>query len=104
MRIIIATFLRDSEGDFDYAALLFSLFLAFCISGMVFGLYKAFRTGGILLAWSLYYGGSGRVYIERKKNPGGFWCACCLYCLAILLLGYLTVGVCFGLLRGNAVR
>ena len=96
---MIAAFLKSVEGDFDYPAALFSAFLIFAIAATALGLYRAFKTGRILLAWGFTFGGSGQFYVEREKNPAGFWAVVALYCLGIPLLCLLTVGICFALFR-----
>jgi hypothetical protein len=70
---MIAAFLKTFDGDFNYPALMLSLFLVFGISGMLWGLWGAIRTGRILFAWGSKYGGSGQFFVEQKRNPSGFW-------------------------------
>jgi hypothetical protein len=96
---MIAAFLKNVDGDFDYPTALFSAFLIFAISGTAWGLYRALKTGRILFAWGSTFGGSGQFYVEREKNSTGFWVVVALYCLAISLLCFLTVGICFALFR-----
>jgi hypothetical protein len=99
---MIATFLKDDDGDFNYPAGMMSLFLLFCISGMVIGLIRAFKAGRILFAWGSTFGGSVRFYVERQKNPTGFWAVATLYGLAMMLLFTLIIVICFGFLRKSA--
>ena len=96
---MIAAFLKTDDGDFDYPAAMMSAFLIFAVAGMAWGLYRAFMTGRILFAWGSTFGGSGQFYVEREKNPTGFWVVVALYCLAMPLLCFLTVGICFALFR-----
>jgi len=69
---MIATFLKNADGQFDYVAVLVSAFMIFAIGGTTYGIYRGFQTGRILFSWGFTYGGSGQFYVEREKNPSGF--------------------------------
>ena len=99
---MIAAFLKNADGDFDYPAAMFSAFLIFVISIVAFELYRAFKTGRILFAWGFTFGGSGQFYVEREKNPTAFWMVVTLYCLAMPLLCFLTIGICLAIFRKPA--
>ena len=99
---MIAAFLKNVDGDFDYPAAMFSLFLIFCISGMIIGLYRAFHTGRILFSWTPRTARTIEFYVEREKNPSGFWLMVIVYCLCILLFIFFTIGICFGFFRKSA--
>ena len=99
---MIAAFLKNVDGDFNYPAAMFSLFLLFCIAGMFLGLYKAFRTGKILFSWTPRTAKTIEFYVKREKNRAGFWLVFALYCLGILLFISLIIVMCFGLLRQSA--
>jgi hypothetical protein len=92
-------FLRNSDGDFDYAAALISAFFAFVIVGSIREIYRAHKYGRILLAWSFTYGGSGQCLIYRKEKPGWFWLVYALYYLSIVFMSAIVICFCFGLLR-----
>jgi hypothetical protein len=96
---MLAAFLKNSDGDFDYPAAMLSLFFVFAVSGTLCGFFRAFKTGRILFSWSFKYGGSGQFYVDKKGNPSGFWLVFTLYCLGIILLIASIIVVCFGLLR-----
>lgn len=95
----MTAFLKDADGSFDYAAAMFSLFLVFCIVGVSIELCRCIGRGRILVSYRFTYGGSGRFFVERSKNPIGFWFVYCLYCLGILLLITLILTICFGWLQ-----
>ena len=90
---MISAFLKSGDRDFDYPAAMLSVFLLFVISGMTWGLYRAFKTDRILFAWGSKFGGSGQFYVARETNPIGFWVVVALYFIAILLLCFLAVGI-----------
>jgi len=99
---MIATFLKNGDGDFDYPVALFSLFITFCIVGTILALYRAFHTGRILFSWTPLTAKTIEFYVEREKNPAGFWFLAILYSFGILLFITLIVVMCFGLLRKTA--
>jgi hypothetical protein len=99
---MIAAFLKNVDGDFDYPAAMLSLFLLFCITGMFFGLYRAFHTGRILFVWTPRTAKTIKFYVEREKNALGFWLMVALYCFCISLQIFMIIAICFGLLRKSA--
>jgi len=99
---MIASFLKNVDGDFDYPAASFSLFIVFCIAGIILALYKAFHTGRILFSWTPRTAKTIKFYVEREKNPAGFWFLAILYSFCILIFITLIVVMCFGLLKKSA--
>ena len=97
---MIAAFLKSTEGGFDYPAALFSAFVIFPLSWSFCELYRAFKTGRILVSVGSKCTGSGQLYVARETNPIAFWVVVALYCLVFIpLMSILTVGICFGLFR-----
>ena len=97
---MIAAFLKNVDGDFNYPAAAMSLFLLCSIAACVVELRRCVRRDRILFAWSLPpYGDSGRFWIERETHPFGFWFVYVLYCLSIIIVASLILVICFGLLR-----
>jgi hypothetical protein len=99
---MIAAFLKNADVHFDYPVALFSLFFCFCIAGIGLALYRAFHTGRILFSWTPRTAKSTEFYVERERNPAGFWFLAMLYSFCILLFVTLIVVMCFGLLRKTA--
>jgi len=98
MNFVIATFLRTPEGEFNYPAALFSLLFGFFIFGGILALIQAFKTGRILVSLAGPRGGNfGKFYVERQKNPFGFWFVVAVYCFGMLVMTSLVIGFCFDL-------
>jgi hypothetical protein len=96
---MIAAFLKNADGNFDYPAALFCLFLTLATAGLIRELCRSLRRGSILVSYGLAYGGSGQFLVDRNKNPVRFWFMYVLYCFGVLLFVSLIVALCFGLLR-----
>jgi hypothetical protein len=99
---MIAVFLRNVDGGFDYPVALLSLFIIFWIPGLVLRIYEGIRTGRILSPWSRGTHVTIGIWVEREKNPGGFWFLVAFYSFDILLFVALVVVISFGLLRNTA--
>jgi hypothetical protein len=99
---MIAAFLKNVDGDFDYPAATLATFMLFCIAGVLIGLYRAFHTGRILFSWTPRTAKTIEFYVEREKNALGFWLMVTLYCFGILVFIFLIIGICLGLFRQSA--
>jgi hypothetical protein len=81
---MIAAFLKNDDGDFNYPVAMFSAFLLFVISLTILQLRRALYTGRI---WFTYgYMGSSRFWIYREKNPFAFWFVFTICCLVYYLV------------------
>ncbi|HEY4952534.1 MAG TPA: hypothetical protein VII71_04010 [Verrucomicrobiae bacterium] len=99
---MIAAFLKNVDGDFDYPAAMLAAFMLFCIAGMLIGLYRAFHTGRILFSWTPRTAKTIEFYVEREKNALRFWLMVTLYCFCISVFIFLIIGIGFGLFRKSA--
>jgi hypothetical protein len=90
---MIAAFLKTADGDFDSGALYASVFFVAIISLEVWILYGALKKGRIPFG---YAGKMGSViwYIERQKNPLGYWCVFSLFCGVIALFVFAIYARC----------
>jgi len=95
---MIASFLRQADGDFDYAACVMSLTLAAGAAGIALQLRRALRTGHI---WSTSPEGSSSQdrYVQREMNAVQFWMLFTIYGIGMLLMMALATGIVFGIFR-----
>jgi hypothetical protein len=96
---MIAAFLKNADGEFDYPVLMLGSFFAFCCWGVAWELRRAWKTGRIFCCFTFEYADPVEFYVQRETNPFKFWLVFALYCLGILLIGLLCFAFCFGLLR-----
>jgi len=93
---MIAAFLRNQDGDFEYG----SAFGAFLFAGLA-ALY-AWIPYGALKRYRIPFGFSGRYFqsrtywLEREKNPGWFWFAFVAYSLMISFCVWTAYALCTG--------
>ena len=93
---MIAAFLKNDDGDFNYPAAMMSVLLFLGIAWDVTHLCKSLTTGRILFGVTHV----SRVrWIERKNTSMGFWTAFTIHCFGLLLFCSLIIVICFGLLR-----
>jgi hypothetical protein len=94
---MIAAFLKTDDGDFNYPALLGSLFLASVILYSVLQVRRALCKGDILFTAGSH--GARCTKIERAKSPTGFWCVFAIYCVSSLIFSFILIAICFGWFR-----
>ena len=91
---MFAAFLKTADGEFDSGALYASLFFVAIISVELWILYGALKKGRIPIGsgW-----GSPVIWIERQKNPFGYWLVFALFCGVIAILMFAIYARCSGL-------
>jgi hypothetical protein len=95
--LIIAFFLKNDDGYFNYPAAMAALFFLFLICWVTLQLYKALKNGSIL--FGIRSRGIPIKLIRREFHPIQFWGVFAFYCLNILLYIILIIVICFGLMR-----
>jgi hypothetical protein len=93
---MIAAFLKNDDGNFNYPAALVSGFFIVLIAWQIIHLCKSLKNGRVLF-------GVPRIsrvkWIERENNPARFWTAFTIHCLGLLLICWLIIVILFGFLR-----
>jgi hypothetical protein len=95
-----ATFFKNIDGDFDYGAIIasFIFLVLICVYSWIF--YRGFKDGRF--PYGLGRVGSPICYVEREKNPLGFWFVFVLYCLMVAFCFFMIVAMCFGVFQKPA--
>jgi hypothetical protein len=95
-KFMIAAFLKDDDGNFNYPAALVSAFFILLIAWQIIHLCKSLKNGRVLFGLPRI----SRVrWIERANNPASFWAAFTMHCFGLLLFIWLISVISFGLLR-----
>jgi hypothetical protein len=92
---MFAAFLKTADGEFDSGALYASLFFVAIICLEVWILYRALKKGRIPIGAGRW--GSPVIWIERQKNPSGYWFVFALFCSVIALFVFAIYARCSGL-------
>jgi hypothetical protein len=77
-----AAFLKTADGDFDIGGLIMLLLGAWFALGVPFILLRFVRTRRIPFGYAGKMG-SVIIWVERAKNPIGFWVVFAVWCLLV---------------------
>lgn len=87
---MIAAFLRAQDGDFAYGPAFGALLFLGLTGWTIWLLMRALKKGNIPFGYAGKMG-SSIVWIERAKNPVGFWVVFCIW--GFLFLPFCVFGV-----------
>jgi hypothetical protein len=93
---MIAAFLRNQDGDFEYGPAFGALLFAGLAALNVWILYGALKRHRIPFGFSGRYVQSRTYWFEREKNPGWYWFAFVAYCLMTPFWVWTTYALCTG--------
>jgi hypothetical protein len=94
---MIPTFLKTDDGDFNYGAIIPSLILPALVCINVWILYGALKRRRI--PFGAGYHGSPIIWIERDKNPAGYWTVFSLFSLMMAFCTFVIWAMCSGFFR-----
>jgi hypothetical protein len=89
---MIAAFLKTADGDFKYGAIITSLIFPALFYINVWILYRALSKGRI--PFGAGYRGSPIIWIERDKNPAGYWTVFTLFSLMMAFCIFMVYAEC----------
>ncbi len=99
---MIAAFLKNADGDFDYPALLLSVVVLIPAISLLFWIIpKSIRKRRVWVgSANMYYPGKGHV-VERDKNPVQFWFFIAFYIFGDFVFFVIAEGSSMGIMRAH---
>jgi hypothetical protein len=93
---MLATILKNEDGDFDYGPAFGALIFTGLALIYVWMLYKALKTNRIPFGFSGRYARSKTYWFECNKNSGWYWFAFTAYSLMIPFCVWTAYALCTG--------